>query len=122
MLDYINPPLISFRRDPDEAVLPGYIKPPSLLPTDINFIKTEGEDVYITAVKREENGGDLLMRIVSFARKKQKISVSVNSMINCKKSWRYNFKEIKEEQISEGSTAIFEIMPKQIITVGYEIN
>lgn len=122
VLNFINPPVISFSRDPDEAVLPGYIKPAAILPAEVDFIKIKGTDVYITAVKREEDGENLLIRVVSFADKKQNVSVSINSMINCKKSWRYSLKEIKKEQISEGGAAVFEIMPKQIITVGFEIN
>jgi len=108
--------------DPDEAVLPGYVKPAELIPADMEFIKLTGKDVYITAVKREENGENLLIRIVSFSYRKQNISVTINKMIPCKKSWRYNFKEIKDGKISEGNTASFDIMPKQIITVGFEVN
>jgi len=122
VLDFINPPIISFKRNPDEAVLPGYKKPAPVLSTDeTQFIKINGEDVYITAVKREENGENLLIRVVSFSDREQNISISMNNMIPCKKSWQYSLKEIKGEQISEGNTAKFKIMPKQIITVGFEM-
>ena len=121
VLDYVNPPLISFRRGVDEAVLPGYTKPAPVLPAYMEFIGIKGKDIYITAVKREENGENLLVRVVSFSDKKQNIFVSVNNMVPCKKSWRYSLKEIRGEQISEGNTAEFEIMPKQIITIGFEV-
>ena len=127
VVGYINPPKISFWREPDEAVLPGYKRPQSTLPACtefiefIEFIKTEGEDVYVTAVKREENGENLLVRIVSFSDRKQTVSIAVNSLVSCKKSWRYSLGEIRGEQISEGNTAKFEIMPKQIVTIGFEV-
>ncbi len=121
VLNYINAPDLSFKRDPDEAVLPGYSKPVSTLTPCMEFIKTEGQNVYVTAVKREETGENLLIRLISFANTAQNISVSINETIPCKGSWRYSLKEIREEQISEGNTAQFDIMPKQIVTVGFEV-
>ncbi|MCL2814251.1 MAG: hypothetical protein FWD23_06600 [Oscillospiraceae bacterium] len=121
VLDYINPPRISFGREPDEAVLPGYAKPAKSISADMEFIRTEGKNVYITAVKREENGGNLLIRIISFADDKQNISVSVNDIITCKKCWYYSLKETKMGYIASGNTAKFDIMPKQLITIGFEI-
>lgn len=121
MLNFINVPYLSFKCDPDEAVLPGYTKPALTLPPGMEFIKTGGENVYVTAVKREENGGDLLIRLVSFAKASQNISVGINGMIHCKGSWKYSLKEVRGERISEGNTANFDIMPGQIVTIGFEV-
>jgi len=120
VLGYINPPAISFGRDTDEAALPGYVKPGPAFPGAAQFIRLKGKDVYITAVKREENGENLLVRAVSFAEEKQNVSVEINKLIPCKESRRFSLKEIKGDLISKGGTAEFEIMPKQIVTIGFE--
>jgi len=119
VLGFVNPPCATFRRGPDEAVLPGYSKPAMTLPSGAEFIKVDGRDVYVTAVKREENGENLLVRLVSFAEDRQSAAVTVGGMIPCKTSWRYSFKEEKLERLAEGNTARLELMPGQIVTIGF---
>jgi mannosylglycerate hydrolase len=122
VLDFTNPPKVFFRKSPDEAFLPGYKKPAPRFNGKVEFIKLDGKNVFITAVKREDQGEQLIVRLVNLSDEAQNVRVTINeNIVKCKEISRLNLNEEQLKSIGEGNTAEVNILTKQVYTLGFKL-
>lgn len=123
VMDFTNPPRVLFKKSTDEAFLPNYKKSPVLLTNNAEFIGIKGEDIYITALKREDNGEHLIVRMVNLSNRSQKAVVTINEkIVKVKEIFRINFNEEKLESIGIGNVVEALLTSKQVYTIAFELN
>lgn len=121
ILDFVNPPKVFFKKSPDEAFLPDYIKPAPWLGGREEFIRLVGEGVFITAVKREDKGQQLIVRLVNLSDETRKALVILSGKLaKYKTIYSLNLNEEKMKAIGEGNTAEVELASKQVYTIAFE--
>lgn len=121
VLDFTNPPRIMFKRSPDEALFTGYTKSEQKENIFENIIDVQGTHVYVTAIKKQDCGNMLIVRLLNLSKENQAVGVSLNpSLKACKGIYQMNLNEEKLAKISESGAAQFTIKSKEVYTLGFE--